>query len=98
MLEISNTIKSVLQWVLYISAIAILLCTLVLFVEAIFIVKSEHATEERSTKRRKAKILFVILGASLVGMIVSICFHKELIAIGVLLIYVSCFEHMIYMK
>ena len=37
MLEISNTIKSVLQWVLYISAIAILLCTLVLFVEAIFI-------------------------------------------------------------
>ena len=94
MLEISNTIKSVLQWVLYISAIAISIATLVLFIEAIFVVKNEN----RTTKRRKAKILFVILGASLVGMIVSICFHKELIAIGVLLIYVSCFEHLIYMK
>ena len=95
MLEISNTIKSVLQWVFYISAIAILLCTLVLFVEAIFIVKSEHATEERSTKRRKAKILFVLLVLSLVGMILSICSNKELIAIGLFLIYISCFEHLI---
>ena len=90
MLEISNTIKSVLQWVLYISAIAILLCTLVLFVEAaaICVIK----------KRRKAKFMFAILATSLVGMIVSIYFHKELIAIGVLLIYVSCFEQLIYMK
>ena len=87
MLEISNTIKSVLQWVLYISAIAISLSILVMFVEAIFI--------KQSTKRRKAKILFAILAVSLVGMIVSICFHKELIAIGLLLIYVSCFEHLI---
>ena len=94
MLEISNTIKSVLQWVFYISAIAISIATLVLFIEAIFVVKNEN----RTTKRRKAKILFVLLVLSLVGMILSICFHEEMVTIGVLLIYVSCFEHLIYMK
>ena len=62
MLEISNTIKSVLQWVFYISAIAISIATLVLFIEAIFVVKNEN----RTTKRRKAKILFVLLVLSLV--------------------------------
>lgn len=94
MLEISNTIKSVMQWILNISKITISLSILVLFIEAIFVVKSEHGTEER----RKAKILFVVLVTSLVGMIVSICFHEEMVTIGVLLIYVSCFEHLIYMK
>jgi membrane-associated HD superfamily phosphohydrolase len=91
MLEISNTIKSVLQWVFYISAIAISIATLVLFIEAIFVVKNEN----RTTKRRKAKILFVLLVLSLVGMILSICSNKELIAIGLFLIYISCFEHLI---
>ena len=91
MLEISNTIKSVLQWVFYISAIAISIATLVLFIEAIFVVKNEN----RTTKRRKAKILFVLLVLSLVGMILSICSNKELIDIGLFLIYISCFEHLI---
>ena len=78
MLEISNTIKSVLQWVLYISAIAILLCTLVLFVEAIFIVKSEHATEERSTKRRKAKKPTPLSGLSSGRAFPELSFYKAL--------------------